>query len=365
MSYRPRYRPMAATMPLAALMLVVLVALAGCGSGQDSTDKTGSGQEAGKEPAERERNGSEDQPPAPEPAESPPLDEEPAGEVVEVGSGPEGLVADPETGLVAAGLRDPDDLALVDGGTGEVIETVELPEKARHLALAAPGGPVLVPSERSNSLVQVSLAGEVVEETPVGEFPHDAAAYGGRIFVLNEFESTASAIQDGEVVETFETPFQPGGIAATPDGLLGVVGVRGLDLEVFEADTLDSLGRVEAGEGPTHIVAGPDGRFYVADTRGDAVLVYEAGPEPSRVGRIPLPGSAPYGIALDPERNQLWVTLTAENRVVRYALDGEAPRRLDDYPTVRQPNNVAVNPRTGRVFVAGTRGGELQLLDPQ
>lgn len=263
------------------------------------------------------------------------------------------------------GLRDPDELALVDGESGKVVERVDLPEKARHLALAAPGGPVLVPSERSNSLLQVGLASEVVEETPVGEFPHDAAACGGRSFVLNEFESTASAIEDGEIVETFETPYQPGGIAATPDGLLGVVGVRGLDLEVFEADTLDSLGRVDAGEGPTHIEASPEGRFYVTDTRGDAVLVYEAGPEPAKVGRIPLPGGAPYGISLDPERNQLWVTLTAKNRIVRYDLDGEQPRRLDDYPTVRQPNNVSVNPQTGRVFVTGTHGGELQILDPQ
>lgn len=361
MSYRLFYRPIVAAILLAALMVV----LAGCGSEQGSQSGNGAEQQAGEGSAGHEHGGSGDSPPAPEPAESPPLDEEPAGEVVEVGSGPEGLIADPETGLVAVGLRDPDELALVDGGTGEVVETVDLPEKARHLALAAPGGPVLVPSERSNSLVQVSLAGEVVEETPVGEFPHDAAAYGDRVFVLNEFESTAAAIEDGEVVETFETPFQPGGIAATPDGLLGVVGVRGLDLEVFEADTLDSLGRVEAGEGPTHIVAGPGGRFYVTDTRGDAVLVYEAGTEPSETGRIPLPGGAPYGIALDPERNQLWVTLTAENRVVRYALDGEEPRRLDGYPTLRQPNNVAVNPRTGRVFVTGTHGGELQILDPQ
>lgn len=84
----------------------------------------------------------------------------------------------------------------------------------------------------------------------------------------------------------------------------------------------------------------------------------------TRAGRIPLPGGAPCGIALDPARDQLWVTLTAKNRVVRYALDGKEPRKLDAYPTVRQPNSVAVNPASGRVFAAGERGGELQVFDP-
>jgi DNA-binding beta-propeller fold protein YncE len=35
---------------------------------------------------------------------------------------------------------------------------------------------------------------------------------------------------------------------------------------------------------------------------------------------------------------------------------------MDRYPTVRQPNTVAVNPETGRVYVAG-RDGEIQIID--
>ncbi len=37
--------------------------------------------------------------------------------MVDVGGGPEGIVADPETGLVAVGLREPNELAIVDGGS--------------------------------------------------------------------------------------------------------------------------------------------------------------------------------------------------------------------------------------------------------
>ena len=305
-------------------------------------------------------------PPAPEPAEAPPLEKKPAGRVVEVGSAPEGIVADPESGLVAVALRNPNELALVDGGSGETLRKVELPESARHLDLAAPGGPVLVPAEGSDSLVQVGLPdGKITSETPVGDFPHAAAAApSGRIFVVNEMASTASIVEDGREIEKIETALKPGGVAVTDSGLIGVVGVRGLTLEVFEADTLESLGRTEAGEGPTHVKAGPKDRFYVTDTRGDVVLIYEAGQKPEQIGRVSLPGS-PYGIDIDPRRNQLWVTLTAEQRVVQLALQGHTLREIDRYPTVRQPNSVAVDPATGSVFVTGKTDGQLQILEPR
>jgi hypothetical protein len=229
---------------------------------------------------------------APEPAGSPPLQEEPAGEVIKLRSGPEGVVADPETGLVAVGLRNPDELALVDGGSGEVVRKVKLSGSPRHLGLAAPGGPVLVPAEPSDSLIQVGLPeGKVTDETPVGNFPHNvAAAPGGRIFVVSEAASTASVVENGKVIETIKTPLNPGGVAVTKSDLVGIVGVKGLALEVYDADTLDSVDIIDAGRGPTHVVAGPGNHFYVADTRGDALIVYETHPELEQVDRVPLSG---------------------------------------------------------------------------
>ncbi len=267
--------------PLLATLLLLL--LAACGSEQGGGSEQGApeqGTTAGETTFVQGYTPPEEPPPPPEPAEAPPVEEEPAGRVVEIGGSPEGLVADPETGLVAVGLRDPDLLALLDGESGEVVREVELPESPRHLQLAAPGGPVLVPAERSDSLVQVSLPdGEVISETPVGAFPHDAtAAPNGRIFVADEFGNTVSVVEDGDVIETLEAPLQPGNVAATADGLVAAIGVRALALEIYDAETLESAGRIGAGEGPTHLVAGPDGRLYVADTRGGAVLAYEARP---------------------------------------------------------------------------------------
>ena len=344
---------------LAAIMLA-LPALAGCGPDGGDPEE-GAGGRGGA---------SEGPPPAPEPAETPPLAKEPAGKVVEVGNSPEGIAADPQTGLVAVGLRGPAELALVDGESGEVVRRTGLPASARHLGLAGPGGPVLVPAEGSDSLVRVGLPdGEILGETPVGDFPHNAAAApggapDGRIFVANEMGSTASIVEDGQETQKIETDAAPGGVAVTDGGLVGVVAVRGLTLEVFDGETLDSLGRVDAGEGPTHVRAGPENRLYVTDTRGDAVLIYATRPRVEQIGRVPLPGS-PYGTAIDRRRDELWVTLTAEQRVVRFALEGRTLREIARYPTVRQPNTVAVDAASGRAFVTGKANGELQILDPR
>jgi DNA-binding beta-propeller fold protein YncE len=322
------------------VLIMILFMLAGCGSEQGTSDQ---------------EQGVSEESTSPTP--------EPAGEVVEVGNEPEGVVVDPETGLVAVGLRDPNQLALVDGSSGEVVRNIELPASPRHLNIAGPGGPVLVPAESSNSLVQVSLPeGEIIAETTVGTSPHAAAAASnGRIFVGNEYGDNASVIEGDREIEKIETPRQPGGVAVTDNGLVGIVSVGEQILEVFDASTLDSLGRADAGEGPTHIVAGPENHFYVTDTSGDAILIYEARPEPQQVGRVSLPGQ-PYGIAIDPERGNLWVT--AGNQLIQFVLEGDALRELARYPTVSKPNTVAVDTASGRVFVAGRANGELQILDP-
>jgi DNA-binding beta-propeller fold protein YncE len=296
--------------------------------------------------------------PAAEPAKSPPLDGRPVGTVVPVGHKPEGLAFDPVTGLLAVGLTNPDRLALVDGDTGRTFRRIPLPESPRHLSLAAPGGPVLVPAERANAIVEVSLPAGRLRTTRVGRFPHDVARARGRLFVGDELGHTLSVVEHGRRIEALPAPRQPGGVAATADrDHVGVVGVRERAIEVFDTRTLESAGKVSVGIGPTHVV-GAGERFFVVDTRGDALL--EVRLDPLRIHRRTHLGGAPYGIALDPERRRYWVTLTARNQVAELT-DHRVLRR---FTTVRQPNSVAVDPRSGRVFVASRKDGTLQFFDP-
>jgi DNA-binding beta-propeller fold protein YncE len=324
----------------AAVLLPLTLALAGCSSSGPADDPA---------PAK-----------AAEPADSPALTADPAGTVVPLGSDAEGMVFDPVTGLLAVAVRNPDRLLLLDRDGGAP-RAIPLPGHARHLQLAAPGGPVLVPAEDANTLVEVALPGGGTTGTPVGSYPHDAARVAsGQVLVSDEKGGTLSVVQDGEVTRTLTGQTQPGGVAVVGD-TAAVVDVGAFTLTSYDVPAGRVLDVVDAGEGPTHLVADARGRFLVADTRGDAVLTVVAHPL-REVCRLSVLGT-PYGLAYDGAAQLLWVTLTATNEVVGLNTAGDQLVEVARFPTVRQPNTVAVDPSTGRVYVGSRTTGQLQLID--
>jgi DNA-binding beta-propeller fold protein YncE len=235
--------------------------------------------------------------------------------------------------------------------------------------LAAPGGPVLVPSENDDRLYRVTLPdGMVSAASPVGRQPHDAApAAGGRVFVGDELADTVHVVEPDGSARVVPAPAQPGGVASSPDGsVVVVVGVRGRRIAAYTPDGR-RLGETDCGVGPSHVRAGAaaSGLFYVADTQGDAILVFHAGVDGVRqVGRVATDGDAPYGLAFDEARSRLYVTLTGSNRLRSYRANGTELVADREWSTPRQPNDVAVDAATGRVVVAGTAEGVLQFIDP-
>jgi DNA-binding beta-propeller fold protein YncE len=265
---------------------------------------------------------------------------------------------------VAVGVRDPFALTLLDADTGTVVRKVPLPGELRHLQLAAPGGPVLVPDEGTNQLIRVALpGGEVTSQVLTGVVPHDAtAAANGTVFVANELGNSVVAVRGDQIVHTFTDVTQPAGLAAVGD-LVGLVDVRENSLTVYDAQTLQRVVELPAGAGPTHVVADKRGHLAVIDTRGGAVLLFELSPQPRQIGRVELPGT-PYGITYNPASDRLWVTLTARNELIGLNLDVDTPVLATPLPTVRQPNTTAVDSRNGRLFVTGTADGVLQIIEP-
>jgi DNA-binding beta-propeller fold protein YncE len=281
-----------------------------------------------------------------------------------VGNSPEGVVADPQTHIVAVGVRYPFALALLDATTGAVLRKVALPGGLRHLQLAAPGGPVLVPDEGANRLIRVALpGGEITSEVMTGVVPHDAtAAAAGTVFVANELGHSVVALRGDRIVHTFTDVTQPAGLAAVGN-LVGLVDVRENTLTIYDAQRLQRVAELPAGAGPTHVVADKRGHLAVIDTRGGAVLLYEVQPAVRQIGRVELPGT-PYGVAYDPTRDRLWVTLTALNEVIGLNLSASQPVLATPLPTVRQPNTVAVDSATGRLYITGTADGVLEIIEP-
>ena len=303
---------------------------------------------------------------AAEPATAPPPSVTPAGTVRTVGALAEGAVFDARTGLLAVAVRNPDRLLLIDGRTLAVRHAVALPGHARHLQLLAPGGPVLVPAEDASRLVAVSLPdGVVTDSVAVGKQPHDAApAAAGGIAVGNEFSGTLSIIVGGRVERTINGLVQPGGVvdAGVLDGrpVEAVVDVHTYEVSTYDPATGERLARKGAGAGPTHAQLAAPNRLAVADTRGNAIRTFSIAPL-RQTGRLSLPG-APYGMATDARTHTVWVTLTARNEVVGLDVSTARPRVIARYPTVAQPDTVAVDPGSHTVWVVGSRNGQVQRI---
>ncbi len=141
-----------------------------------------------------------------------------------------------------------------------------------------------------------------------------------------------------------------------------VLSTRERRLDLYDGRTRRRIGRAPAGLGPTHVACLDGGPCYVADTRGGALLVFAvgAGVEPTR--RYGLPGG-PYGLALDRGRRRLYVTLPGRNELVALIAHGR-PHVVARWPTVRQPDAVAVDEGTGDVFVTGRVDGVIERVTP-
>ncbi len=326
--------------------MAAALAFAGCGGGSSSSSASPSSTGFRR---------------AAEPAESPPPRATPAGRGAAVGTEPEGIAWDAAAGLLAVGVRRPAAVAFVAPRGLRVVRRVPLPEPPRHLSFDSEDGAVLVPAERANELLEVRPGG-VMNATEVGVHPHDATAVGGSVFVADEHSDQVSVVRDGKLVKTLGTPHQPGGIVAVAGRRVALVAVGARVLQVYDARAPRRLGGTAAGVGPSHVVARDD-LAYVADTEGERVLVFRIGARPRQVASVAAAG-APYGLALDPSRARLWVTLTATNRLAEYALVRGLPRRVATYPTGRQPNSVAVDPRSGDAFVAVRGEGRVERIVP-
>jgi DNA-binding beta-propeller fold protein YncE len=237
---------------------------------------------------------------APEPAVSPPASAALPGKVLVMPGGPEGVAVD-RSGTVAVNVRQPNAVVLFDLADPSRQRTVRVDGSARHLSLVQPDGPLLVPGESDDRLVELDLpSGQILGSIPVGRQPHDAVDAGaGAIFVGDELANTIHIIHGGVVTGVVPAPLQPGGLAASPDGSIVVaVGVRGRRITAYRDDGT-VIASANCGAGPTHVVSGDERLFWVVDTNGGAVLAFRVDARgPHQVARIAV-GTKPYGVAYD------------------------------------------------------------------
>jgi hypothetical protein len=329
-----------------ALTAAVVSALAGCG--QDGGPKI------------------TDQAPAATPAVSPPPAGPPAGTVLPIGAEVSAAAIDGSTGTLAIAVTDPHRLLLIDlAALGAQPRIVRLPGRVEQLDQAGVDGQLLAPVASAGKLLTVDVISGQVRSVAVEGGPVAAAVVDGRTVVALA-SRPGVAVLDGSQVRYTPNEFAgpadvvaAGGTAAVLDRMRTALTV----LNPADAGRDDvKLGpSLRAGHGATNAVGDRFGRVLVTDTRDGELLAFSADPLIMRQ-RFPVPG-APYAIAYDPVRDLAWVTLTERNEVVGFHIAGGEPVERFRLATVRQPNTVAVDPRSGAVIVGSGTGDGVQVVE--
>jgi hypothetical protein len=270
------------------------------------------------------------------------------------------VVVDPRTETVAVALADPPRLSLrtLDGAAPP--RQVPLPGPAADLVLATEGGPLLVPVTAPGSLIQVPLDGAAPSRTDLDGPAQGVVAVGGATVVAM---GTRLAVLDGSRPPRSLPGFVDAARLVPAGTKVGVLDRGRTAVSLVDLSSGETSPALRTGNGAAGAVADRFGRMLVTDARDGELLAF-AGDPPLLRQRFPLPG-APYGLAYDARRDLAWITLTARNEVVGLDVARGEPVVVHRFPTVHQPNAVAVDPVSGRILVVSASGAGLQVIDPE
>ncbi|MBB4910698.1 YncE family protein [Actinophytocola algeriensis] len=286
-------------------------------------------------------------------AVSPPAATTPAGAVTALADDIVAMAYSPESGTLAVAGKDT--LRLYPLG-----DTLGEPKTAAVTAesLTVDGGAFLAAGK--NEVTRVSADGSASAAGSFRGEPVSTAAFDGRTLVAMRDERAVAVVKDAKVQRMISGDMMSADQVVSAGK--GAVVLDRLRNAVFELDVPGATiaQGLRAGQGATNAVADRFGRVLVTDTRGGALLAFSLDPLLMRQN-YPVAG-APYAITYDSKRDLAWVTLTETNEVVGYDVAGEEPKEKYRFPTVSQPNTVAVDPRTGRVIVASGTGDGIQVI---
>jgi hypothetical protein len=301
-----------------------------------------------------------------QPADSPPVSGPPAGVVRPLGGHPQAALFDARTAALAVLVPGPEPTAppsLAVLGSGQPApRIIALPGPAS--ALTGDGAGTVYLSTRGGYFA-VDLAAARIARVDVAAAPNaEFTAITRRsdaTMVLGTADGTVYLLAAGTAPNRMKINFQVDVLVAQGNTVVA------LDRTQTSVTTIGANGKVgqtlRAGRGATTMAADPAGRVLVADTRGDELLVYglDSRGTPLILRQAYPVRQAPYGLA--GSTRLAWVSQTAANTVIGYDLSTGIPVEKVRYPTVRQPNTLAVDDASDTLYVVSGSGAGIQVIE--
>ncbi|MGH3969929.1 MAG: YncE family protein [Mycobacterium sp.] len=297
-----------------------------------------------------------------QPAQSPPALDPPAGVLRPLGGHPQAAIFDNRTAALVVLIPGPDPAApaslAVLGRKQNPPRIIELPGPAT--ALTGDGTGTVYLSARGGYFEADLSAGRVarvdIAEAGDAEFTAIARRDDATI-LLGAADGTMYRRASGAVVEATTINSRADSLVAQGNT------VAVLDRAQTSVTTIGADGTpgqtLRAGQGATTMATDPLGRVLVTDTRGGQLLVFGVDPLILRQA-YPVP-HVPYGLA--GSRRLTWVSQTATNSVIGYDLSTGIPVEKMRYPTVQQPNSLAVDDTSDTLYVVSGSGAGVQVIE--
>ena len=255
----------------------------------------------------------------------------------------------------------------------------------------AGGGRVLVVEIGAGGGASAGLPPRPAAALAVGGSPYGVAANAtghlfvsdpasGRVAVLGPGGEPAGELPAGPGAGTMDWP---AGVAVGPDGRVYVAERNAGRVLVFgagggaggEPAAISQAGPAGRLLAPAGVAVGGSGELYVADAAADAVHVFGPGGLHLRTIEVPPLGGArgsPHGVAVDPRSGTLYVASLLQGALHAYGASGEpaaapaalAPRQ-GAAPDAAQPRPLSVAVRgDGLLLVADAANGRAVLAHP-
>ena len=162
--------------------------------------------------------------------------------------------------------------------------------------------------------------------------------------------STDSYVQTVHYPVTADRPTHSSTIALDATGTAIVVNADNDTVTTIDAASLTKLDEIPVGDNPRTVAFAADGTAWVV-CQGDSTVHVIDPATSATLAVIQLPhASAPYGIAMSPDGQAAYVTLTTRGQVAR--LDPATRTWIDSTAAGPDPRGVAVSADSQRVFVS-------------
>jgi hypothetical protein len=298
------------------------------------------------------------------PADSPALSQNPAGVVRALDGKPQAAIFDGRSAqlvILTSGAAATAPAKIIAMGSRQTSSRViDLPGTATGLTgdgsgnayLSTSGGYFLVDLS-AGRVARVAVSGaENVDFTAIARRADGTVALGtadGTVYTLAPGRTTGGT-RTKTLAHVDSLAAQGNTVAVLDRGQTSVTTI-GADGKVGQA--------LRAGAGATTMAADPAGRLLVTDTRGGELLVF--GVDPLILRQAYPVRQSPYGLA--GSRGLTWVSQTAANLVIGYDLSTGIPVEKVRYPTVQQPNMLALDDAAGALYVVSGVGGGVQVIE--